>query len=117
MGTTILVVEDNPMNMELIADLLEPEGFTLLQASDAEEGILLAQSELPHLILMDVALPGMDGLEAARILSRHARTRHIPIVALTAHAMAGDAEKAAAAGCRGYMSKPIDIRTFVATLS
>jgi len=116
MGAKILVIEDNPMNMELVTDLLEFKGYTLLQASDAEKGVLLAVAELPDLILMDIALPGMDGLEAARILGRDKRTQNIPIVALTAHAMSGDAAKAIAAGCVGYLSKPIDIRTFVSTL-
>ncbi|HLJ54230.1 MAG TPA: response regulator [Chthonomonadaceae bacterium] len=117
MKATILIVEDNPVNMELVSDLLEPHGFTLLRASDAEHGILLASAELPDLILMDVGLPGMDGLEAARLLSGDARTRHIPVVALTAHAMAGDAERAVDAGCAGYLSKPIQIKTFLSSVA
>jgi len=117
MGRTILVVEDNPMNMELAVDLLEVAGFTVLQASDAEQGILLAVANRPGVILMDVALPGMDGLEATRILRRDGRTKSIPVVALTAHAMSGDAAKATAAGCVGYISKPIETRTFAMTVA
>jgi len=105
------------MNMELVVDLLEAEGHTLLQATDAEHGILLARSACPDLILMDVALPGMDGLQATQILKTDSLTHAIPIVALTAHAMAGDAAKALAAGCAGYLAKPINTRTFVSNLA
>jgi CheY-like chemotaxis protein len=113
----ILIIEDNTMNMELATDLLEATGYTLLRAYTAEEGIVLAIAELPDLILMDVALPGMDGLQATQRLGRDIRTRGIPIVALTAHAMRGDAAKAEAAGCVGYLSKPIDTRTFANTVT
>ncbi|NOZ57205.1 MAG: response regulator [Calditrichaeota bacterium] len=109
----ILVVDDNDLNLELVTDLLEVAGFSVHSATTAEEGIRLAQIAQPDLILMDVGLPGMDGLEAARILKSDARTRGIPLVALTAHAMRGDREKALAAGCDGYITKPIDTRTFV----
>jgi CheY-like chemotaxis protein len=117
MGHTILIIEDNPMNMELATDLLEAAGYSLVQASDAEAGITLATAELPDLILMDIALPGMDGLQATQILRQDPRTCRIPIVALTAHAMKGDAEKAADAGCVGYLAKPIDTRSFVQTVA
>jgi CheY-like chemotaxis protein len=113
----ILIIEDNHMNMELFTDLLEATGFTLLCAYNAEEGIVLAVAELPDLILMDVALPGMDGLQATQRLQHDVRTKGIPIVALTAHAMRGDAAKAAVAGCIGYLSKPIDTRTFAKTVT
>lgn len=108
----ILVVEDNPVNMELVTDLLEVAGFTFETAMNAEEGIRLADAGLPDLILMDIQLPGMDGLEATSILKQNPKTRHIAIVALTAHAMKGDEERALAVGCIGYITKPINTRTF-----
>lgn len=108
----ILIVEDNPLNRELASDLLEARGYVVLSAPSAEEGITLARRERPDLVLMDVALPGMDGLEATAILKADPRTQHIPIVALTAHAMKGDADRARAAGCAGYVTKPINTRTF-----
>jgi two-component system cell cycle response regulator len=113
----ILIVEDNPVNMELATDLLEPLGYVILPAGTAEEGIQLATHALPDLILMDVALPGMDGLSATQRLKGDPRTQHIPIVALTAHAMSGDEDRALAAGCAGYITKPIDIRGFRATVA
>src|SRR2546422_6603702 len=106
----ILVIEDNPMNMELTADLLEVAGYVVCQAENAEEGIAMALSARPSIILMDIALPGMDGLQATNILKQDPHTSHIPVVALTAHAMKGDADKALAAGCIGYITKPIDTR-------
>ena len=106
----ILVVEDNPVNRELTADILGAAGYTVLQAENAERGIALARVERPALILMDVRLPGMDGLSATEILKEETETREIPVVALTAHAMKGDEEKALAAGCEGYITKPIDTR-------
>ena len=108
----ILVVEDNPVNMELVTDLLEVAGFAFASAMTAEEGIRLAETELPDLILMDIQLPGMDGLEATELLKKNPKTLHIPIVALTAHAMKGDEERALAVGCIGYITKPINTRTF-----
>ncbi len=108
----ILVVDDNDLNLELVIDLLEVAGFDVHSATTAEEGIQLARSLQPDLILMDVGLPGMDGLEAAKILKGDPRTHKIPLVALTAHAMRGDRETALAAGCDGYITKPIDTRTF-----
>jgi CheY-like chemotaxis protein len=107
----ILVVEDNPLNMELAVDVLGAAGYIVLQAENAERGIALARAERPALILMDVRLPGMDGLSATEILKGEPETREIPVVALTAHAMKGDEEKALAAGCKGYITKPIDTRT------
>jgi CheY-like chemotaxis protein len=109
-GEKILVVEDNPLNMELTADILGAAGYVVLQAENAERGITLARAESPALILMDVRLPGMDGLLATEILKGEAETRQIPVVALTAHAMKGDEDKALAAGCEGYITKPIDSR-------
>jgi CheY-like chemotaxis protein len=113
----ILIVEDNPTNLELVTDLLEPLGYVILPAETAEEGIHLATLELPDLILMDVALPGMDGLSATQQLKGDPRTQRIPIVALTAHAMSGDERRVLAAGCAGYITKPIDTRSFPATVT
>lgn len=111
-GKRILVIEDNAFNMELTTDLLEEAGYIVIQAVTGEQGVELAMVELPDLILMDIGLPGMDGTSATRILTRDERTRHIPVVALTAHAMKGDEEKAMAAGCAAYLIKPIDTREF-----
>ena len=109
----ILVVEDNPSNMKLAVFLLERAGHEVLQAIDAEVGIRLAGEHLPELILMDVQLPGMDGLAATVLLKSEEATRHIKIVALTALAMSGDREKIEAAGCDGYIAKPIRYQEFL----
>ncbi|HZO86083.1 MAG TPA: response regulator [Verrucomicrobiae bacterium] len=113
----ILIVEDNPLNLELATDLLEVAGYAILQATTAERGIQLARSLLPDLILMDTSLPGMDGVEATKILKSDAATEHIPVVSLTANAMKGDEETARAAGALAYVTKPIDTRTFVKDIS
>jgi CheY-like chemotaxis protein len=112
----ILIIEDNPLNLELARDILEQAGHLVCAASSAEKGIQLARSELPDLILMDVSLPGMDGLSATRLLTHDPDTAKIPIIFLTAHAMHGDKEKAVAAGCKGYLTKPIDTRTFAKSI-
>jgi two-component system, cell cycle response regulator DivK len=109
----LLVVEDDPIIMNLIVILLEREGYAVVQASTAEEGITLAVDQSPALILMDVALPGMDGLEATRILKNRDDTARIPIVALTAQAMKQDAERARHAGCDGFIVKPLSTREFI----
>lgn len=109
----ILVVEDNLANMKLAVFLLEKEGHEAMQASDAEAGIALARQQHPDLILMDVQLPGMDGLAATRLLKGEAATRDIRIIALTAFAMPGDHERIAAAGCDGYIAKPIRYQDFL----
>lgn len=111
--TRILIIEDNPANMKLVVFLLEKQGYEVLQAVDAEEGIRIAQQQLPALILMDVQLPGMDGLTATRLLKADMVTRHIKIVALTAFAMRGDRAKIEAAGCDGYLPKPIRYKEFL----
>ncbi len=111
--TKVLIVEDNPMNMELFADLLEAGGFEVIRAVKAEEGIRCAQSTKPDVILMDISLPGMDGLEATKILKGDDRTVSIPVIALTAHAMKGDEARANTAGCDGYITKPINTRSFI----
>jgi two-component system cell cycle response regulator len=106
----ILVVDDNPTNLKLASELLEFEGYHILRAVDAEEAQLIIQRTPPDLILMDIALPGMDGLTLTRKLKADEKTRHIIIVALTAFAMKGDDVKAHEAGCDGYVTKPIDTR-------
>ena len=116
-GKTILVVEDNPQNRELVADLLALSGVRVLMAEDAETALELAAREAVDLVLMDVSLPRMDGLEAARELKRTPATAHLPVVALTAHAMKGDRERILAAGCDGYLTKPIDTRAFAAAVA
>jgi CheY-like chemotaxis protein len=116
-GNKVLVIEDNALNLELVTDLLEARGFVVLQARAAEEGLRLAREALPDLILMDLSLPGMDGLTATQELRAGPATRSIPVVALTAHAMRGDEQAALRAGCDGYLSKPIDTRSFVEALT
>ena len=108
----VLLVEDNPLNLELATDLLEASGFEVISAQTGEAGIKLAREAQPDLILMDLSLPGMDGIEATKALKADAQTSGIPIVAVTAHAMKGDEQKALAAGCEGYVTKPIDTRMF-----
>ena len=110
---SILVIEDNPSNMKLAVFLLEKEGYQVVQAVDAEEGIRIARPRLPDLILMDVQFPGMDGLTATRLLKSDAVTRHIKIIALTAFAMRGDQEKIKAAGCDAYIAKRIRYKEFL----
>ena len=105
--TTILVVEDNPSNMKLIIDVLQLAGYETLTAEDADAGIPLIREHLPDLVLLDIHLPGTDGIEATRLLKTDDKTRHIPIIAVTARAMDGDRESILAAGCDGYASKPI----------
>ncbi len=110
---TILVVEDNTANMALASFLLATGGHAVLSATTAEAGLLLARSARPDLILMDIQLPGMDGLAAAALLKRDEATRGIPVVALTALAMKGDEERILAAGCDGYIAKPMQYRDFL----
>jgi CheY-like chemotaxis protein len=112
----VLVVEDNLFNMELVTDLLEAGGYTVWQARTAEEGLHRAQSS-PDLILMDISLPGMDGLTAIRALRANPATAHLPVIALTAHAMKGDEQTALDAGCDGYLTKPINTRTFAQSVT
>jgi CheY-like chemotaxis protein len=106
----ILLVEDNEMNRDMLSRRLLKAGFEMVIAVDGEQAIDLARSEAPDLILMDISLPGLDGWEATRRLKTMPETRPIPIIALTAHAMAGDREKSLAAGCNDYDTKPIDFR-------
>lgn len=110
MSARILVVDDNPTNLKLVGDVLEADGFEVVRATDAEQAQILLGGDLPGLILMDIALPGMDGLTLTRKLKSDPRFAAVPVVALTAFAMKGDAEKARDAGCAGYITKPIDTR-------
>ena len=115
-GEPILIVDDNAVNLKLVRVLLAKEGYETRTASDANEALLVLQTFTPRLILMDLQLPGMDGLQLTRQLKADPRTKDIVIVALTAYAMKGDEEKSKAAGCDGYITKPIDTRTMPATL-
>jgi CheY-like chemotaxis protein len=108
----ILIVDDNKTNLKLASDLLSFDGYEILNAGDAESAQELIRSSRPDLILMDIALPGMDGLTLTRLLKADEATRRIVIVALTASAMKGDDARAREAGCDGYITKPIDTRTF-----
>ena len=112
----ILVVEDNADNMTLITDVLHSLGYMVLSAKDGEEGVKAAQTEKPDLILMDLSLPRMDGWTAARTIKRETALADIPIIALTAHAMSGDRERALEAGCSDYVSKPINLRDLMSKL-
>ena len=113
----ILIVDDNPVNMKLIRILLTGEGYDARTASDAGEALEVLKEFSPRLILMDIQLPGMDGLELTRRLKADPLTRDITILGLTAYAMKGDEEKILAAGCDGYVSKPIDTRTLPELIS
>jgi two-component system cell cycle response regulator DivK len=114
---TVLIVEDNAANMKLATFLLQSVGHTVLSATNAEGGLTLARGEQPDLILMDIHLPGMDGLEATALLKQADATRAIPVIALTALAMKGDEERIRAAGCDGYVAKPIAYKEFLATIA
>jgi two-component system, cell cycle response regulator DivK len=114
---TVLVVEDNAANMTLAVFLLESVGHKVLSATDAESGMKLARSEQPNLILMDMQLPGIDGLEATAHLKGDEATRRIPVIALTALAMKGDEARIRAAGCDGYIAKPMRYKEFLAAVS
>jgi two-component system cell cycle response regulator DivK len=113
---TILLVEDNETNMKLSRFLLESADHDVLTAMNAEAGLAIARERLPDLILMDIQLPGMDGLQATVQLKSNAVTRDIPVIALTALAMKGDEERIRAAGCDGYIAKPLDYKQFLATI-
>lgn len=114
---TILVIEDNDLNMKLIRTLLKLKNYQTIEAEDAETGIQLAREHHPDLILMDIQLPNMDGLTATRVIKNDSAMKDIPVVALTGHAMPGDAEKALDAGCVGHIAKPIDTRGLLKSIS
>jgi CheY-like chemotaxis protein len=112
----VLVVEDNDMNMQLVEFLLEEGGFDIVKATSGEEALAItrdASHVAPDLILMDIHLPGVDGLSVVRAMKAEPRTSGVPILALTAHAMRGDRDRFLQAGCDGYISKPIDVKTFI----
>jgi len=111
--TKVLYVEDNEDNVYVLRNRLTRRGYTVLVASDGERGASMAAAEQPDIILMDLSLPVLDGWEATRRIKAGETTRHIPVIALTAHAMTGDREKALAAGCDDYESKPIDIERLI----
>ena len=109
MKRIVLIVDDEPKNVELVRDLLEVEGYQTIVAGNGREGVAMAADRRPDLILMDIMMPEMDGLEATRRIKQNAGTRHIPIVALTSCAMTGDETRIRRAGCDGYVTKPVDI--------
>ena len=117
MKTTILVIEDNELNMVLIRELLTIEGYRVLEACDAEVGLQIAHEKKPAGILMDIQLPGMDGLTATRLIRKDPVIKEIPIVALSAYAMEKDKREAMPDGCIGFIAKPIDTRSFVNRVS
>jgi len=114
---TILVVEDNELNMKLVRGPIKIGKYGMLEAIDAESGIEQIREQRPDLVLMDIQLPGMDGLSATKIIKEDPALKDIPVVALTSYAMQGDEEKALEAGCSGYIAKPIDTRKFLETIS
>lgn len=113
---TILIVDDNVLNLKLVDFLLTAKGFTILTALNAEEALQVLAKNKPDLILMDIQLPGIDGLALTKQLKQDPNYKHIPIIALTAYAMKADKEKALAAGCDGYITKPIDTHTLPETI-
>ena len=113
----VLIIEDNATNLVLAIFLLESVGHTVISATDAETGLSLARAQRPDLILMDIQLPGMDGLQATGLLKQDEATRGIPVVALTALAMKGDEERIRAAGCDGYIAKPMRYQEFLTTIA
>jgi two-component system cell cycle response regulator DivK len=113
----ILLVEDNPMNRRVAQFILKSQGYIVLEARDGQEALELLKNHLPDLILMDLHLPGLDGFTVTRIIKQDAATKNIPVVALTAYAMKGDAERAFEAGCNGYITKPIDPDEFPQTVA
>jgi CheY-like chemotaxis protein len=117
MSTRILIVDDNATNLKLASEVLEMEGHEILRAADAEAALEVLKQSRPDLILMDIAMPGMDGLTLTRTLKSDGALSAVPIVALSAFAMKGDRQKAIDAGCDGYITKPINTRTFAAEIA
>ena len=115
-GEQILVVEDNQKNMKLVRDVLQASGYRTLEATTGSEGVKLALANRPDLVLMDIQLPDINGVEALRRMRGDERTASVPVLALTAQAMQGDRERFLAAGFDGYLSKPVDIIDLVATV-
>ena len=117
MAKVILIVEDDPKSLVLTRDLLQVSGYSTIEATDGEQGVELAKSKKPDLILMDIQMPKMDGLEATRILKADATTSNIPVLALTSYAMKGDEERILQAGCDGYLAKPFNIQELLKTVA
>ena len=113
LGKRVLIVEDNEKNMKLFRDVLQATGYSTLEATTGEEAIELSLSQAPALVLMDVQLPGIDGVEALERLRQNERTASIPVLALTAQAMSGDRERFLEAGFDGYLAKPVDVRELI----
>ncbi len=116
MAKSILVVEDNELNMKLFHDLLEAQGYDVLQSQDGMEALKLARTHRPDLILMDIQLPEVSGLEVTKWLKEDEELRSIPVIAVTAFAMKGDEEKIREGGCEAYISKPISVANFLETV-
>lgn len=116
-GKLILIIEDNPINLKLAQVLLLKEGFSVKVATNAEEALMILKNWHPALILMDIQLPGIDGLQLTRLLKANPETKEILIIALTAYAMKGDEEKVLSAGCDDYIAKPIDIYALIKTVN
>jgi len=117
MSAKVLYIEDNPLNMRLVRKILKSIGYTMVEAIDGLTGVQSAMREMPDVILMDINLPDIDGMEATARLKADAMTTHIPIIALTANAMHGDKERFIAAGCDGYLAKPVSKQELQNTLS
>ena len=115
-GELILVIEDNEKNRKLVRDVLTFKGYTVVESDNGEDGVRLAQERRPRLILMDIQLPGIDGIEALRRIRADEATRAIPVLAVTASAMDRDRQKIMAAGFDGYQSKPLNVKEFVAAV-
>jgi len=116
MSKRILAIEDQEDNRRILRDLLTAKGYTLIEATTGEEGLTAAERERPDLILMDIQLPGLDGYEVTRRIKANPELRHIPIIAVTSYALSGDEQKAAAAGCDGYVTKPFSPRKLLAKI-
>lgn len=117
MPKTILIVEDNDLNMKLFNDLLQAHGYDTVQTMDGRNALALAREHMPDLILMDIQLPEISGLEVTKMLKADDDLRHIPVIAVTAFAMKGDEEKIREGGCEGYIAKPISVPTFLETVA
>jgi len=116
MAKKILIVDDEPKNLKLMHDLLQMNGYDTVEAVDGEQGVTLATITKPDLILMDIMMPKMDGLEATRIIKAGETTKNVPIIALTSFAMDGDRERILSAGCDGYITKPVNIHELLKTV-
>lgn len=114
---TILMIEDNAINMKLFSVMLQSAGYRVLWSENAEEGIPLIEREQPDLVLMDIGLPGMNGLQATRLLKENPRTAAIPVIAVTAHSLQSDRDEAIRAGCSEYIAKPVRLNQFLDTIA